>query len=118
MPNLHVLGLDAEEARTFSRHAADFFERELGTPRQHVHVIAGAVRAFQDGAEETPPTIIRISWIRRPREHFEKAIVALTRILKEDMQRAGSVQVELHEKWDDATIDGETCAAWATRNRR
>lgn len=117
MPNLHVLGLDAEEARTFSRHAADFFERELGTPRQHIHVVAATVRSFQDGQEETPATIIRVSWIRRPREHFEKAIVGLTRIVKDEMGKPGSVQIELHEKWDDAAVDGERCSDWAARVR-
>jgi hypothetical protein len=117
MPNLHVLGLDAEEARSFSRHAATFFERELGTPRQHVHVLAYPVRAFQDGEEETPATIIRVSWIRRPREHFEKAVAGLTRIVKEDLGRQGSVQVELHEKWDDGAVDGELCSDWAARVR-
>jgi hypothetical protein len=117
MPNLHVLGLDAEEARAFSRHAAAFFERELGTPRKHVHVLATTVRAFQDGDEEPPPTIIRVSWIRRPREHFEKAVVGLTRIVKDDMQKTGSVLVELHEKWDDGAVDGELCSDWAARVR-
>jgi len=117
MPNLHVLGLDAEEARAFSRHAASFFERELSTPRQHVHVIVSPARAFQDGEEEPPPTIIRVSWIRRPREHFQKAVAGLTRIVKDDLGRTGSVQVELHEKWDDGAVDGELCSEWAARVR-
>jgi hypothetical protein len=118
MPNLWVTGLDREQARAFSRHASDFFERELGTPRASIYVYARDAVLFRDGNEAEPPTIIQVSWIRRPREHFAKAVAALTRIVKEDLGRTGSVQVELHEKWDDAAIDGETCADWAARHRR
>lgn len=118
MPNLWVTGLDREEARTFSRHASELFERELGTPRASVYVYQREAALFRDGNESAPPTIIQLSWIRRPREHFAKAVAGLTRIVKEDLGRTGGVQVELHEKWDDAAIDGETCADWAARNRR
>lgn len=118
MPNLWVTGLDREQGRTFSRLASDFFERELGTRRDAIYVYLREAQLFRDGNDAELPTIVEVSWIRRPPEHWQKAAAALTRIVKQDLGRTGSVQVELHEKWEDATIDGETCAAWATRNRR
>jgi hypothetical protein len=117
MPNLYVTGLDEAETRAFSRHASDFFERELGTPRHAVYVYRRDVSLYRDGEAAPPPPIVRISWIRRPRGHFEKAVAALTRIVREELGRAGPVQVELREKWDDAAVDGELTSAWAARNR-
>ena len=117
MPNIYVIGLDREQGRTFSRLATDFFERELGTPRQAIYVFLRDAVLFRDGVEADPPTIIELSWIRRPREHFLAAVAALTRIVKVDLGRAGSVQVELREKWEDGAVDGELCADWAARNR-
>ena len=118
MPNLWVTGLDREQARTFSRLASDFFERELGTRRDAIYVYLRDATLFRDGNDAELPTIVEVSWIRRPPEHWQKAAAGLTRIVKQDLGRTGSVQVELHEKWEDATIDGETCAAGAARNRR
>jgi phenylpyruvate tautomerase PptA (4-oxalocrotonate tautomerase family) len=118
MPNIWVTGLDREQGREFSRLASELFERELGTPRASVYVFLRDAVLFRDGAEAALPTVIEVSWIRRPREHFAKAVAGLTRIVKENLGRSGSVQVELHEKWDDAAIDGESCADWAARNRR
>lgn len=118
MPNLWVTGLDREQARTFSRLASDLFERELGTRRDAIYVYLRDAVLFRDGNDAELPTIVEVSWIRRPPEHWQKAAAGLTRIVKQDLGRTGSVQVELHEKWEDATIDGETCAAWAARNRR
>lgn len=118
MPNLWVTGLNREQARELSRLASDLFERELGTPRQSVYVYLRDAVLFRDGVESPLPVIVQASWIRRPREHFEKLVAGLTRIVKHDLGHQGSVQVELHEKWDDAAVDGETCAAWAARNRR
>jgi hypothetical protein len=118
MPNIWVTGLDREQGKQFSRLAADLFERELGTPRASVYVYLRDAVLLRDGAEAELPTILQVSWIRRPREHFVKLVAGLTRIVKQDLKRAGSVQVELHEKWDDAAIDGETCADWAARTRR
>lgn len=118
MPNIWVTGIDREQGREFSRLASAFFERELGTPRQSVYVFLRDAVLFRDGVENPLPVIVQVSWIRRPPEHFTKAVVGLTHIVKHDLGHAGSVQVELHEKWDDAAIDGETCAAWAARNRR
>jgi hypothetical protein len=118
MPNLWVTGLDREQGRAFSRLASDLFERELNTRRDAIYVYLRDAVLFRDGNDAELPTIIQVSWIRRPPEHFAKAAAGLTRIVKQDLGRTGSVQVELHEKWDDATIDGETCAAWASRNRR
>lgn len=117
MPNIWVTGLDREQGREFSRLAADLFERELATARKAVYVFLRDAVLFRDGAETELPTIIQVSWIRRPREHFEVVVRGLTQIVKERLGRTGSVQVELHEKWEDAAIDGETCAAWARRNR-
>ena len=117
MPNLWVTGLDREQGREFSRLASELFERELGTPRTSVYVYLRDAILFRDGVESEPPTIIQVSWIRRPREHRVTAMSGLTRIVKEDLKRTGSVQVEVHEKWDDAAIDGESCADWAARNR-
>ena len=118
MPNIWVTGLDREQGRAFSRLAADFFERELGTPRQAVYVYLRDAVLFRDGAEAELPTILQVSWIRRPREHFLKAVAALTRIVKHDLGRSGSVQVELHEKWEDGALDGELCSDWAARTRK
>ena len=117
MPNLYVIGLDAAATRELSRRASEFFERELGTPRHSVYLYRREVTLFRDGAPEEPPVIIEISWIRRPPEHFAKAIAALTRIVRDDLGLALPVQVELREKWDDAAIDGELAAAWAERVR-
>ncbi|HEY8513906.1 MAG TPA: hypothetical protein VIS07_00160 [Candidatus Binatia bacterium] len=118
MPNLWVTGLDREQGRTFSRLASELFERELGTPRQSVYVFLRDAVLFRDGLESSLPVIVQVSWIRRPPEHFAKVLEGLTRIVKQDLGHTGSVQVELHEKWDDAAIDGELCSAWAARNRR
>jgi hypothetical protein len=118
MPNIWVTGLEREQARKFSQLASELFERELATPRASVYVYLRDAVLFRDGRESDLPTIIQVSWIRRPREHFTKAVAGLTRIVREDLRRPGSVQVELREKWDDAAIDGETCADWAARNRR
>ncbi|HZR81254.1 MAG TPA: hypothetical protein VFD92_09165 [Candidatus Binatia bacterium] len=118
MPNLYVTGLTPEEGARFSRLASDFFEKRLGTPRQSVYVFLRDAILFRDGVESPLPTIIQVSWIRRPREHFAAAVEALTRIVKHDLGRTTSVQVELVEKWEDAAIDGETCSDWAARNRR
>jgi hypothetical protein len=117
VPNLYVTGLSRDEARVFSRHAAELFERELGTARDTVYVFWRDAALFRDGAEAELPTIIQVSWIRRPRAHFLKAVDGLTRIVKQELRRSGSVQVELHEKWDDGAIDGELCSAWAERRR-
>lgn len=118
MPNIWVTGLDREQGREFSRLASELFERELGTPRASVYVYLRDAVLFRDGAESALPTILQVSWIRRPREHVAIALKGLTRIVKEDLKIAGSVQVEVHEKWDDAAIDGESCADWAARMRR
>jgi phenylpyruvate tautomerase PptA (4-oxalocrotonate tautomerase family) len=118
MPNIWVTGLDREQTREFSRRASELFERELGTPRQSVYVYLREAVLFRDGEPAEMPAILQVSWIKRPREHFDKLVAGLTRIVKQDLGRRGSVQVELVEKWDDATIDGETCAAWAARNRK
>ncbi|MBM4270229.1 MAG: hypothetical protein FJ144_27095 [Deltaproteobacteria bacterium] len=117
MPNIYVMGLDREEARAFSRLATDFFERELGTPREHVYVYRQEVTLFRDGVESAMPMILRLSWVRRPPDHFPRAARGLTRIVREDLGRTNPVQVELHEKWDDAMVDGELCSAWAAKNR-
>jgi len=118
MPNIWVTGLDRERGRELSRLAADLFEQELGTPRQAVYVFLRDAVLYRDAVESPLPVILQVSWIRRPREHFEKLVAGLTRIVKQDLGHAGSVQVELHEKWDDAAIDGEACSTWAARNRR
>jgi hypothetical protein len=117
MPNLYVTGLDEAEARAFSRSASDFFERELGTPRQSVYVYRREATLYRDGEAAPLPAIVEISWIRRPREHFEKAVAALTRIVRDELGHRGPVQVELREKWEDAAVDGELTSAWAARNR-
>jgi len=117
MPNIYVTGLSREQAREFSRHAAELFERELETARSSVYVFWRDVALFQDGREAEPPTIIQLSWIRRPRDHFTKAVAGLTAIVKQKLGRGGSVQVELQEKWEDGAIDGELCSAWAARTR-
>src|SRR4051794_17985341 len=118
LPNIWVTGLDRAQGSEFSRLASELFERELGTPRASVYVFLRDAVLYRDGVASELPTIIQVSWIRRPREHFAKAVTGLTRIVKEDLGRAGSVQVELQEKWDDAAIDGESCADWAARTRR
>jgi len=118
MPNIYVTGLSPEEGQRFSRLASDFFEAKLATPRQSVYVFLRDAVLFRDGVESPLPTIIQLSWIRRPREHFVAAVEALTRIVKQDLGRSESVQVELVEKWDDAAIDGELCSDWAARRRR
>jgi len=118
MPNIWVTGLDREQGKEFSRLASELFERELATPRASVYVYLRDAVLFRDGVEAELPTIIQVSWVRRPSEHFAKMMTGLTRIVKEDLRRTGSVQVELQEKWDDAAIDGETCADWAARTRR
>jgi hypothetical protein len=118
MPNIYVTGLSSEEARRFSQLASELFVRDLGTPRQSVYVFLRDATLFRDGVESDLPTIIQISWIRRPRDHFLRAAEGLTRIVREELGRAGPVQVELlPEKWEDATIDGELCASWAERKR-
>ncbi len=118
MPNIYVLGLTAPETRTFSRLAADFFERELSTPRDHVYVFHQEATLFRDGEEAPVPPIIRVSWIRRPAEQFERTVAGLTRIVQEEIGRtSGPVQIELHEKWDDAAVDGRLCGQWAAANR-
>lgn len=118
MPNIWVTGLSRDETRELSRRASDLFERELGTPRQSVYVFLREATLFRDGQPAELPTILQVSWIKRPREHFEKVVAGLTRIVKQDLGRSGSVQVELVEKWDDGAIDGELCSAWAARNRK
>jgi len=118
MPNLYVTGLDEADAKRFSRLVSEFFERELGTPRQAVYVYRREVTLYRDGDAAPLPVIVEISWIRRPRAHFEKAVAAFTRIVREELGRGGPVQVELREKWDDAAIDGELASDWAARVRR
>ena len=115
MPNIYVTGLAREEARRFSELASDLFARELNTPRESVYVFQRESTLFRAGIEAELPTIIQISWIRRPRVHFLRAAEGLTRIVREDLGRKGAIQVELQEKWEDATIDGELCASWAAR---
>lgn len=117
MPNLYVTGLDDRTARELSRRASDFFAAELGTARRDVYVYRREASLFRDGEPAAMPVIIEVSWIRRPPEHFAKAVAALTRIVREDLGHAGPVQVELREKWDDAALDGELLSAWATRTR-
>jgi hypothetical protein len=117
VPNIYVTGLSREQAREFSRHAGEFFERELGTSRDAVYVFWRDAALFRNGAEAELPTIIQLSWIRRPREHFTKAVAGLTAVVKDKLGRSGSVQVELQEKWDDGAIDGELCSSWAERKR-
>lgn len=118
MPNIYVLGLDPEEARLFSRLATDVFARELDTPREHVSVFRQEATVFRDGADAPLPIIIRISWIRRPAEHFTRAVEGLTRAVRDGLgRRRDSVQVELHEKWHDGAIDGRLCSQWAAANR-
>jgi hypothetical protein len=118
MPNIWVTGLDREQGREFSRLASELFERDLGTPRASVYVYLREATLFRDGVESALPTILQVSWIRRPREQLPIVMKGLTRIVKDDLKVSGSVQVEVHEKWDDAAIDGESCADWAARNRR
>ena len=118
MPNLYVTGLTPEEGEKFSRLASAFFEKTLATPRESVYVYLRDAVLYRDGKLSPLPTIIEVSWIRRPPEHFTAAVEALTRIVKHDLGRTGSVQVELREKWDDAAIDGELCSEWAARHRR
>lgn len=117
MPNIYVTGLTRDQTREFSRLAGELFERELGTARDTVFVFWRDATLYRDGVESELPAIIQISWIRRPREHFLKAIAGLTSIVKTQLRRGGSVQVELHEKWDDAAIDGELCSSWAEHKR-
>lgn len=120
MPNIYVLGLQLEETRAFSRLATDFFERELQTPRDHVFVYHQDARLFRDGEEASAtPVILRVSWIRRPSEHFTKTVAGLTAVVREGLgQPERPVQVELHEKWDDAAVDGRLCSEWASANRK
>jgi len=118
MPNLWITGLDRAQGQQFSRLVSELFERELGTPRQSVYVYLRDAVLYRDGVESELPVIVQASWIRRPPEQFGKLVAGVTRIVKQDLGHKGSVQVELHEKWDDAAIDGETCSAWAARNRR
>lgn len=118
MPNLWVTGLAPEEARRFSGLVSAFFERELSTPRASVYVFLRDARLFRDGRDAELPTIVEVSWVRRPREHFLLAVAEITRIVREELGRAGSVQVELREKWEDGAIDGEICSDWAARRRR
>lgn len=120
MPNLYVLGLEREQTRVFSRLATDFFERELGTPREHVCVFHQEATLYRDGeASAAMPVIIRVSWIRRPTEHFAKAVRGLTAAVREGLGLPErSVQVERHEKWDDAAVDGRLCSEWAAENRK
>lgn len=118
MPNLWVTGLGPAEGERFSRLVADFFERSLGTPRAAVYVFLRDAMLFRDGVRsEVLPTIVEVSWVRRPRAHFLAAVEEITRIVREDLGRTGSVQVELREKWDDGSIDGELCSQWAARRR-
>ncbi len=119
MPNIYVLGLEREEARTFSRLATDFCERELRTPREHVYVYHHEATLFRDGEEAPMPVIIRVSWIRRPAKHFQKAVEGLTSVVRDGLGFSErSVQVELHEKWDDGAVDGRLCSEWASANRK
>lgn len=119
MPNIYVLGLDREETRAFSRLATDFLERELRTPREQVYVFHQEATLFRDGTESPMPTIIRVSWIRRPAKYFQKVVEGLTAVVREGLGRTeGSVQVELHEKWDDGAVDGRLCSEWASANRK
>jgi len=118
VPNLNVIGLSDEEGARFSRRVSDFFESRLGTPRASVYVFLRDARLFRDGEPAALPVIVEIGWVRRPREHFLAAVEEITRIVREDLGRTGSVQVELREKWEDGAIDGELCSDWAARRRR
>ena len=118
MPNIHVFGLDRAEARQFSRLATDLFERDFATARKHVYVFRREVEVLQDGEEVEAPILIRLSWIRRPVGEFPAAARALTAIVRGPLRRAeANVQVELHEKWEDAVVDGVLCSDWAAANR-
>lgn len=118
MPNIHVTGLTPHETMQLSRLASAFFERELGTPGQSVYVFHREARLFRAGTEQSDlPAILEVGWVKRPREQVLRAIGELTRIVREDLGRAGSIQVEIHEKWDDAGIDGELCSEWARKRR-
>ena len=118
MPNIHVTGLSLDEVRRFSELASAFFERELGTPGRSVYVFHREARLFRAGvAQDELPAILEVGWVRRPRAQVERAIQELTRIVREDLGRSGSIQVEIHEKWDDAGIDGELCSEWARKRR-
>jgi len=118
VPNLQVIGLSDDEAARFSRRVSDFFESRLATPRSSVYVFLRDVRLYRDGEPSELPVIVEIGWVRRPREHFLAAVEEITRIVREDLGRRGSVQVELREKWEDGAIDGELCSDWAARRRR
>lgn len=118
MPNIYVQGLEREQARELSRLATDFFEAELGTPREHVFVFHREVTLFRDGTEAPQPVILRVSWVRRPRDVFRRVAAGLTVVVREGLgERDRMVQVELHEKWDDASVDGQLCSEWASANR-
>ena len=118
MPNIHVLGLDHAEAREFSRLVADYFEREQGTPREHVYVFRTDAEVFRGGEQVESPVVIRVSWIRRGPGEFEAVGRALTEIVRGPLaRRAANIQVELHEKWADALVGGVLCSDWAAANR-
>jgi len=39
-------------------------------------------------------------------------------VLGLDGDETRAVQVELHEEWDDAAVDGQLCSQWASANRK
>ena len=118
MPNIYVQGLEREQARELSRLATDYFEAELGTLREHVFVFHQEVELFCDGVEAPQPVIVRVSWIRRPREVFRRVAEGLTKVVREGLGLGDrAVQIELHEKWDDASVDGRLLSEWAAENR-
>ena len=118
MPNIYVQGLEREETRELSRLATDYFEAELGLPREHVFVFHREVVLFRDGVEAPQPVILVVSWIRRPPEVFPHVAEGLTRLVRDGLGLGDrTVQVELHEKWDDAAVDGRLCSQWASANR-
>jgi hypothetical protein len=119
MPNLHVTGLSVAEAAVFSRAVSAFFARELGFQPEQVYVYRREALVFRNGeAVAEPPTVVQLSWLRQSRQRFVAAVAGLTRILREDLGRTGSVQIELHEKWDDAANNGELMSDWAARMGR
>lgn len=115
MPNLHVIGLSVEEARDFSRRVSGAFEAELRFRPDQVWVLRYEVTAFRNGDEVVPAPIVRLSWLEQPRSRFVRAAAIITRILRDELGKTGTIQVELHEKSDDATLDGELFSDWAAR---
>lgn len=116
MPNVYIQGVTRSEAAQFSTHLTGMMVEVLGVPPEQVHLIWRDSATFNNGDEIEGSVIVTLSWIRRSREWFERVAAGVLAILRDQMGVTRGVEVELHEKWDNAIVNGQMLSEFAAAN--